>query len=49
MLQKILFQMLFFLTEKTKCVRVSTKIWTSTRVFNTDNNQKCFLSSKSSH
>ncbi len=29
---------------KNKICHVSTKIWSSTTVFNTDNNQKCFLS-----
>ncbi len=28
-------------------ITISTKIWSSTTVFNIDNNQKCFLSSKS--
>uniref|UniRef100_A0A8C2JNV1 Tubulin--tyrosine ligase-like protein 5 n=1 Tax=Cyprinus carpio TaxID=7962 RepID=A0A8C2JNV1_CYPCA len=32
-----------------KCITVSTKILCSTTVFNIDNNQKCFLSSKSSY
>jgi len=30
-----------------KCIMVSTKILSSTTVFNIDNNKKCFLSSKS--
>ncbi len=33
--------------EKMKCITVSTKILISITVFNIDNNQKCFLSSKS--
>ncbi len=32
---------------KIQCITVSTKILGSTTVFNIDNNQKCFLSSKS--
>ncbi len=46
--------MLFFWTfyssvspKKIKCIMVSTQILCSTTVFNIDNNQKCFLSSKS--
>ncbi len=34
---------------KIKCITVSTKILCSTTVFNIDNNQKCFLSSKSAY
>ncbi len=34
---------------KIKCITVSTKISCSTTVFNIDNNQKCFLSSKSAY
>ncbi len=48
--------MLFFWTfysslnpEKIKCITVSTKILGSTTVFNIDNNNKCFLSSKSAY
>ncbi len=31
------------------CITVSTKILSSTTVFNIDNNKKCFLSSKSAY
>ncbi len=34
---------------KNKCITVSTKIFSSTTVFNIDNNNKCFLSTKSAH
>ncbi len=34
---------------KIKCITVSTKILCGTTVFNIDNNQKCFLSSKSAY
>ncbi len=34
---------------KIKCITVSTQILCSTTVFNIDNNQKCFLSSKSAY
>ncbi len=34
---------------KIKCITVSTKILCSTTVFNIDNNQKCFLRSKSAY
>ncbi len=34
---------------KIKCITVSIKILYSTTVFNIDNNQKCFLSSKSAY
>uniref|UniRef100_A0A8C2JPP2 Uncharacterized protein n=1 Tax=Cyprinus carpio TaxID=7962 RepID=A0A8C2JPP2_CYPCA len=36
-------------SRKIKCITVSTKILCSTTVFNIDNNQKCFLSNKSSY
>jgi len=32
-----------------KCITVSTKILSSTTIFNIDNNKKCFLSSKSAY
>ncbi len=32
-----------------KCITVSTKTWSSTTVFDIDNNQKCFLSSNSAY
>ncbi len=34
---------------KIKCITIYTKILCSTTVFNIDNNQKCFLSSKSAY
>ncbi len=47
MLQKIILNFLFICESwKIKCVTVSTKTLT---VFNIDNNQKCFLSSKSAY
>ncbi len=57
MLQKILFKInavllnFLFIKEswKIKCITVSTKTFSSTTVFNIDNNQKCFLSSKSAY
>ncbi len=36
-------------SETFNCITVSTKLWSSTKVFNIANNQKCFLSSKSAH
>ncbi len=43
--QKLFFWTLFIKESlKIKCTTVSTKIWSSTTVVNTDNNQKCFLS-----
>ncbi len=57
MLQKIISQInaallnFLFICEswKIKYITVSTKILCSTTVFNIDNNQKCFLSSKSAY
>ncbi len=38
-----------WILKKNQCITVSTKICISTTVFNIDNNQKCFLSSKSAY
>ncbi len=48
--KSLLFLLTFYSSvnpEKIKYITVSIKIFCSTTVFNTDNNQKCFLSSKS--
>jgi len=39
-------QILCFFLLFTNCITVSTKIQSSTNVFNIDDNKKCFLSSK---
>ncbi len=40
---------MLFTKNTDKCIKVSTKILSSTSVFNIDNKNKCFLSSKSAY